>query len=191
MTFQWPEMLWLLPALRALGAAYVLVLRRKKKFALRFASLDIVKEAMGKGAGFRRHVPPLLFLLGLAVMILAVARPTATVILPSQHETVILAMDVSGSMRATDVEPNRLVAAPRLAAERGVSISTVGIGTTAGETIGFDGWSMHVGLEEETLKAIADVTRGEYFYAGNAPDLKKVYQTPNAKLVLENRKTFL
>ncbi len=314
MTFQWPEMLWLLPALPALVAAYVLVLRRKKKFALRFASLDIVKEAMGKGAGFRRHVPPLLFLLGLAVMILAVARPTATVTLPSQHETVILAMDVSGSMRATDVEPNRLVAAQnaakafvaeqpenvrigvvafagtatlaqaptrsredviaaidrfqlqrataigsailvslatifpntgidvatfsfyqggdaakvqkapssgvkpvppgsynaaviilltdgqrttgpdsiaaaRLAAERGVRIYTVGIGTTAGETIGFDGWSMHVRLDEETLKTIADVTRGEYFYAGNAPDLKKVYQTLNAKLVLENRKT--
>ncbi len=314
MTFQWPEMLWLLLALPALVAAYVLVLRRKKKFALRFASLDIVKEAMGKGIGFRRHVPPLLFLLALGVMILAIARPTATVTLPSQHETVILAMDVSGSMRATDVEPNRLVAAQnaakafvaeqpdnvrigvvafagtatlaqaptrsredviaaidrfqlqrataigsailvslatifpnsgidvaslsffqggdaakvqkppgsavkpvppgsynaaviilltdgqrttgpdsiaaaRLAAERGVRIYTVGIGTTAGETIGFDGWSMHVRLDEETLKTIADVTRGEYFYAGNAPDLKKVYQTLNAKLVLENRKT--
>src|SRR6266568_4112803 len=115
MTFQWPEMLWLLLALPALVAAYVLVLRRKKKFALRFASLDIVKEAMGKGIGFRRHVPPLLFLLALGVMILAIARPTATVTLPSQHETVILAMDVSGSMRATDVEPNRLVAAQNAA----------------------------------------------------------------------------
>src|SRR5258708_9986021 len=95
MTFQWPEMLWLLLALPALVAAYFLVLRRKKKFALRFASLDIVKEAMGKGIGFRRHVPPLLFLLALAVMGLAVAPPPATVTLPSQHKTLIPATAAS------------------------------------------------------------------------------------------------
>jgi Ca-activated chloride channel family protein len=306
MTFLWPELLWLLLLLPLLVGAYVWVLRRKKKFALRYASLDIVKEAMGAGAGVRRHVPPALFLLALAVMILAIARPAATVTLPSQHETVILAMDVSGSMRAADVEPNRLVAsqnaakafvaeqpenvrigvvafagtatlaqaptrnreevvaaidrfqlqrataigsailvslatifpnsgidvatfnyeaskkaatspparpgsynsaviilltdgqrttgpdsiqAARLAADRGVRIYTVGVGTTAGETIGFDGWSMHVRLDEETLKTIADLTRGEYFYAGNAFDLKKVYQTLNAKLVMESKKT--
>src|SRR5262245_27681257 len=104
MTFQWPEMLWLLAALPLLVALYFWVLRRKKKYALRYASLDIVKEAMGAGIGLRRHVPPLLFLLGLTVLVLAVARPMATVLLPSQHETIILAMDVSGSMRATDVE---------------------------------------------------------------------------------------
>src|SRR5712672_2885737 len=308
MTFLWPELLWLLLLLPVLVAMYLYVLGRKKKFALRYASLEIVKEAMGSGAGVRRHVPPALFLLAMAVMILAIARPAATVTLPTQHETVILAMDVSGSMRATDVEPNRLVAAQnaakafvadqpenvrigvvafagtatlaqaptrnreeivaaidrfqlqrataigsailvslatifpntgidvatfnydaskkagtstvapvrpgsynsaviilltdgqrttgpdsiqaaRLAADRGVRIYTVGIGTTAGETIGFDGWSMHVRLDEETLKTIADVTRGEYFYAGNAPDLKKVYQGLNAKLVMETKKT--
>ena len=310
MTFLWPELLWLLLLLPVLVAMYLYVLGRKKKFALRYASLEIVKEAMGSGAGVRRHVPPALFLLAMAVMILAIARPAATVTLPSQHETVILAMDVSGSMRATDVEPNRLVAAQnaakafvadqpenvrigvvafagtatlaqaptrnreeivaaidrfqlqrataigsailvslatifpntgidvatfnydaskkekagastvapvrpgsynsaviilltdgqrttgpdsiqaaRLAADRGVRIYTVGVGTTAGETIGFDGWSMHVRLDEETLKTIADVTRGEYFYAGNAIDLKKVYQTLNAKLVMESKKT--
>src|ERR1700704_924720 len=115
MIFLWPELLWLLLALPALVGAYLWVLRRKKKFALRYASLDIVKEAMGSGAGVRRPLPPALFLLALAVMILAIARPTATVTLPSQHETVILAMDVSGSMRATDVEPNRLVAAQNAA----------------------------------------------------------------------------
>src|SRR3954471_7722359 len=106
MSFIWPEMLWLLPAIPLLVAAYLLVLRRKKKFALRYASLDIVKEAMGTGLGVRRHVPPLVFLLALLILIVAIARPQATVTLPSQHETVILAMDVSGSMRATDVEPN-------------------------------------------------------------------------------------
>ena len=75
----------------------------------------MVSEAMGAGQRFRRHVPPLLFLLALALMIVAVARPAAVVTLPSQHETVILAMDVSGSMRATDVKPNRLVAAQEAA----------------------------------------------------------------------------
>jgi hypothetical protein len=69
--------------------------------------LSIVKEAMGKGPGIRRHIPPVLFLLALAAMLLAAARPFAVVTLPSQHQTIILAMDVSGSMRATDVKPNR------------------------------------------------------------------------------------
>ena len=70
-----------------------------------------MKEAMGAGQRFRRHIPPLLFLAALAVMIAAVARPAAVITLPSQHETVILAIDVSNSMRATDVQPNRLKAA--------------------------------------------------------------------------------
>ena len=81
------------------------------------------------------------------------------------------------------------VAAARLAADRGVRIYTVGVGTPDGKIVGFEGWSMHVRLDEETLKTVADVTRGEYFYAGNAPDLKKVYETLRTKLVLETKKT--
>jgi Ca-activated chloride channel family protein len=312
MSFQWPEMLWLHLALLALVAAYFYALHRKKKFALRYASLTLVKDAMGAGQRWRRHVPPLLFLAALAIMITAVARPTAVVTLPSQHETVILAMDVSGSMRATDVEPNRLVAAQnaakafisdqpdsvrigivafagtatvaqaptrnrddlvaaidrfqlqrataigsaiivslatifpdagfdvatfmygaeaekkgpkpqaavkpvppgsynnaviilltdgqrttgpdtvaaaRLAADRGVRIYTVGVGTPDGKIVGFEGWSMHVRLDEETLKTVADLTRGEYFYAGNALDLKKIYETLRTRLVMETKKT--
>jgi Ca-activated chloride channel family protein len=115
MTFLWPELLWLLLLLPVLVAMYLYVLGRKKKFALRYASLDIVKEAMGTGIGARRHIPPLLFLLGLTVLVLAIARPMATVLLPSQHETIILAMDVSGSMTATDVAPSRLAAAKKAA----------------------------------------------------------------------------
>ena len=313
MTFLWPEMLWLTAVLPLLLAAYILVLRRKKKLAVRYASLAMVREAMGAGSRIRRHMPPLLFFLALAAMIVAIARPQATITLPTQHETVILAMDISGSMRATDVEPNRLIAAQnaakqfvaeqpenvrigvvafagtatvaqaptrnredvvaaidrfqlqrataigsgiivslaalfpdqgidigtltygaetprrgekppasahkpvppgsyasaviilltdgqrttgpdslmaaRMAADRGVRIYTVGIGTPEGKIIGFEGWSMRVRLDEETLKAIADLTRGEYFYAGNALDLKKVYQSLNARLVLERKKT--
>ena len=63
-----------------------------------------------------------------------------------------------------------------MAAERGVRVYTVGIGTKDGETIGFEGWSMRVRLDEDTLKSIANLTRADYFYAGTAEDLKKVYQ---------------
>ncbi len=322
--FLWPELLWLLLVVPALVVAYVLLLRRKKKAAVRYASLAMVKEAMGGVARVRRHVPPVLFLLALALMLVAIARPTAVVTLPSQHETIILAMDVSGSMRATDVQPNRLAAAQdaarsfvndlpprtrvgvisfagtaavvqpptnnredaiaaidrfqlqrgtavgsgilvslktifpdiefdlrahnprgdrakstpldkvgkagkddktgksatkpvpagsyasaaiilltdgqttmgpdpiesaRMAAERGVRVFTVGVGTTKGELIGAEGLSMRVRLDEAALKSIADVTQGEYFYAGTATDLKKVYATLNAKLVFEQKQT--
>jgi Ca-activated chloride channel family protein len=311
-------MLWLLIAVPALVVVYIFLLRRKKKAALRYASLSMVKEAMDAGQRFRRHLPPILFLLALATMIVAVARPAAIVTLPTQRQTIILAMDVSGSMRAKDVEPNRLAAAqaaaktfvadlPRdvrvgvvsfagtaavvqpptqnredivaaidrfqlqrgtaigsgiivslatifpdagidvsesiyernarralpldperkpekkeftpvppgsyasaaiilltdgqrntgpdsleaakMAADRGVRVFTVGVGTKNGEVIGFEGWSFRARLDEETLKSIADLTRGEYFYAGTAMDLKKVYRGLNARLVFEKKQT--
>ena len=316
MKFLWPEMLWLLLLVPALVAGYFFLLRRKQQAALRYASLSMVKEALGTGRRFRRHIPPFLFLVALITMIVAIARPAAVITLPSQHQTIILAMDVSGSMRAVDVQPNRISAAqaaakafvaeqpsnvrigvvsfaatasvvqtpthnrdeilaaidrfqlqrgtaigsgiivslatifpdagidvssliygrdaprgipldqPRkpekpafkpvapgsytsaaiilltdgqrttgpsvieaaqMAADRGVRVFTVGIGTTSGETIGFEGWSMRVRLDEGTLKAIANMTRGEYFYAGTATDLKKVYESLNARLVLEKK----
>lgn len=115
MTFIWTEMLWLLLLVPALVALYVWLMRRKKKAALRYANLPLVKQAMGRGLGWRRHVPPALLLLAIAVLILAVARPAAVVTLASSRATVILAMDVSGSMRAQDVAPNRLVAAQEAA----------------------------------------------------------------------------
>ena len=92
-------------------AAYVLIQRRRQKYALRYASLSLVREAVGRGPGIRRHIPPVLFLLGLTTMVVALARPVATVMLPSQQGTVILTMDVSGSMRADDLKPNRIEAA--------------------------------------------------------------------------------
>ncbi len=318
MTFLWPDLLWLLAVVPLLVLAYWWLLRRKKKLAVRYASLAMVKEAIGAGPRLRRHVPPVLFLLALTLMIVAIARPQALVTLPSQHETIILAMDVSGSMRAADVEPNRLVAAQnaarafvndqpqhtrvgivsfagtaavvqpptknrediiaaidrfqlqrgtavgsgilvslktifpdaefdlrswnprgrgeidaarqgeakadkpavkavpagsftsaaiilltdgqtttgpdpieaaRMAAERGVRVFTVGIGTEKGEMIGAEGWSMRVRLDEASLKQIANVTQGEYFYAGTANDLKKVYESLSSKLVFEERQS--
>ena len=316
MTFLWPEMLWLLLIVPALVGGYFYLLRRKHEVALKYASLSMVKEAIGAGQRFRRHIPPLLFLIALLAMIVAIARPAAVVTLPSQHQTIILAMDVSGSMRAVDVEPNRISAAQaaakafvaeqpsnvligvvsfaatasvvqvptrnrediiaaierfqlqrgtaigsgiivalatifpdagidvssliygrnaprgmpldqagkadkpefkpvapgsytsaaiilltdgqrttgpdsieaaRMAADRGVRVFTVGFGTASGETIGFEGWSMRVRLDEATLKEIANITRGQYFYAGTAKDLKKVYETLNSRIYLEKK----
>ena len=114
MNFLWPQYLWLLLVVPVLVAAYVALLRRKKS-AVRYADLGLVKSAMSPTQRFRRHVPPLLFLLAIVAALLAAARPTAVITLPSDARTVILAMDVSLSMRATDVEPNRIVAAQNAA----------------------------------------------------------------------------
>ena len=111
MSFLWIEMLWALAVVPALLVAYVLAQRRRRKYAVRYASLSLVKEALGRGPGIRRHVPPALFLLAVATMVFALARPVASVTLPSQQGTVILTVDVSGSMRAEDLKPSRMEAA--------------------------------------------------------------------------------
>ena len=109
--FLWPELLWLLLAVPLLVAAYVYALRRKKKSAIRYTSLLLVRDAIGPRQTMRRHVPPILFLLALTAGIFAIARPSATMVLPADHMTLILAMDVSRSMLAKDVAPNRISAA--------------------------------------------------------------------------------
>jgi Ca-activated chloride channel family protein len=111
MRFLWPELLWLLLLVPALVAAYFEILRRKKKAAVRYASLSLVRAALGPGQALRRHLPPALFLAAMTAAILAMARPTAVVTLPSEHVTLVLSMDVSRSMLATDVAPNRISAA--------------------------------------------------------------------------------
>ena len=114
MSFVWPQYLWLLLVVPVLVAAYVALLRRKK-IAVRYANLGMVKAAMSPTQRFRRHIPPLLFLLAIVGALIAVARPSAIVTLPSDARTIILAMDVSLSMRATDIDPNRIVAAQNAA----------------------------------------------------------------------------
>ncbi len=109
--FLWPELLWLLLAIPLLLGAYVYALRRKKRAVIRYASLMLVRDAIGPRQTMRRHVPPALFLVALTAGILAVARPTASLVLPADHMTLILAMDVSRSMLAKDVAPNRISAA--------------------------------------------------------------------------------
>ena len=316
MTLLWPDWLWSLLLLPLLVLLYLRLLARRKKHSVRLASVAIVRQALGPGPGWRRHVPPLLLLAALALLLFATARPVVKLKLPARDQTIILAMDVSGSMRATDVKPNRMVAAqeaaksfiadlprhvrvgivafagsaqvtqlptvnrddltaaidsfqlqrgtatgngimmslatlfpdagidiaalgPRdgarplradpakpppkeftpvepgsynsaaiimltdgqrttgvdpleaakMAAERGVRVYTVGIGTVDGETIGFEGWSMRVRLDEETLKSVAQRTQAEYFYAGTAADLKKVYETLSTRLTVEKKET--
>jgi Ca-activated chloride channel family protein len=114
MTFIWTEMLWLLLLVPLLVALYLWALRRKKS-SLRYGNLALVKQALGKSVGWRRHLPPALFLTAITILIFAVARPAAVIELASSRATVILAMDVSGSMRARDVEPSRMEASQQAA----------------------------------------------------------------------------
>jgi Ca-activated chloride channel family protein len=311
-SFQWPTMLYLLALVPFLLLLYAFLLLRRKRRSRQFAAL-VTTDGGGEGrmGRFRRNAPALLLLGGLTLMILAVARPQAVIMLPSRVDSVILAMDVSGSMRATDIRPNRLAAAQaaaktfiesqpsqvrvgvvsiastaavvqsptdkrediveaidrfqlqkgsalgsgivialntllpdsgidvekivfgrstpswirdtrkkekefqpvppgsngsvaivllsdgqsnfgpdlveagKLAADRGVKVYAVGIGTTKGETLSVDGWSMRVRLDEDALKKLATTTRGEYFQAANAGELKKIYSQLGARLALD------
>jgi Ca-activated chloride channel homolog len=308
MIFLWNELLWILALLPVLVAVYFLVLRRGRKAALRYASLGMVKQAMGPGQRLRRHVPAALLLLAVTALILAMARPATVLTLPARYETVVLAMDVSGSMRAADVAPDRLSAsqlaarsfvesqpnstrigvvsfsrdamllqpptqnrddimaaitrlhpqgataigngilvslkaifpeididllsrhrrpldappkpatravpagsyssavivlltdgqnttgadpieAAKMAADRGVRVYTVGVGTAEGTVLTGDGWQMRVRLDEETLKQVADMTRAEYFNAVTGADLNEIYRTLTARFTLETKQT--
>lgn len=114
MSYLWPENLWLLLLVPLLPALYAWLLRRRGKHALRFSSLGIVRAA-NEGAHWRRHVPPALLLVAVAGLLFAAARPLARVPLPWARTTIILAVDVSLSMRVSDVQPTRLVAAQEAA----------------------------------------------------------------------------
>ncbi|MGH8619920.1 MAG: VWA domain-containing protein [Burkholderiales bacterium] len=318
MSLQWPRMLWLLAAVPVVAFFYWRLLARRQAFAQRYAGLETVGgSGTPRQANLRRHIPGVLMLLGLTAMLLAVARPNAVIPLPSRVETIILAMDTSGSMRAADLKPDRITAAqtaakafiaeqpdtvrvgivavagsaaviqsptknrddlvqaidriqlqrgtalgsgilislitllpeadidaeliingrssrrPKfvdpdqpppepfkpvppgsnrstaivllsdgqsnvgpdpqkmaaMAAERGVRVFTVGMGTPEGITLSAEGWSMRVRLDEEALNNIATATSGEYFRAGDASDLKKIYRTLGAKLKIEKQET--
>ena len=110
MFFLWPQYLWLMLALPLLPAVYVWLLRRRGKPAVRYSSLGVVRAAAAR-LNWRRHVPPALLLLACSGLLFAAARPVARVPLPWARSTIMLAMDVSLSMRVTDVKPTRLAAA--------------------------------------------------------------------------------
>jgi Ca-activated chloride channel homolog len=108
MEFFWPTALAGLVLVPLFVAAYLWLLSRRRRYAVRYASLSLVREALGKTPSWRRHVPPALLLFALGLMIVGFARPYTTVTVPSQEGTVILAMDVSGSMLADDIKPSRI-----------------------------------------------------------------------------------
>jgi Ca-activated chloride channel homolog len=115
MVFQWPLLLISLAVIPALIISYLLIQRRRKAYTLRFTNLNLLSTVVGQGPGVRRHVPPVIYTFGLAVLLLSLARPTAIIPVPQNQTSVMLVLDVSGSMEATDLQPNRMVAARQAA----------------------------------------------------------------------------
>lgn len=116
MTFIAPERLLFLAALLALAAAYIVLQRRRTRFAVRFTNLSLLEKVAPTRPGWRRHVPAGAFMLMLGMAVTGFAQPTAEVRVPREQATIMIAVDVSDSMRATDVDPNRLDAAKTAAA---------------------------------------------------------------------------
>jgi Ca-activated chloride channel family protein len=110
MSFLWPGFLLLLGLVPLLIAAYIWALRRRRG-ALRYSSLSLVRAALPRSSRWRRHVPFALFLLALTSLSVALARPVQIVSVPTGQATILLALDVSGSMRQNDIPPSRLQAA--------------------------------------------------------------------------------
>ena len=317
MSFLWPQYLWLMLALPLLPALYLWLLRRRGKPALRYSSLQVVHEARGRP--WRRHVPPALLFVACSVLLFAASRPLASVTLPWARSSIMLAMDVSLSMRVTDVKPTRMVAAQeaaktflrdlpktidvglvtfagsaqvvqratldreslvsaidafqmqigtavgsaivlclaelfpdhgislgdmtfgarqksrgrddkekvapkqimpvepgsyesaaiillsdgrrttgvdtleaaKMAADRGVRIHVVGLGTVDGAHANGDGMAIYLKLDEPTLREVARMTGGEYHHAGTAEKLRTVYQTLGSRLQVQTRETEL
>ena len=111
MTFLWPESLWLLLALPGLMAGYFFVLRAKKRAALGYASLSTMKAMSGVVPTAKRKIPAILFLFALTATVIALAGPMAVVTVPYQYQTIIVAIDSSGSMSAQDIKPDRFTSA--------------------------------------------------------------------------------
>jgi Ca-activated chloride channel homolog len=111
MSFLWPVMLVSLLLVPLFVALYVRMQRQRQQMIARAGTLGIVQAGPGRRLGRRRHIPPALFLLGLTLLLIALARPQAVVSLPRLEGTVILAFDVSGSMAADDLDPTRMEAA--------------------------------------------------------------------------------
>ncbi|MGQ0525616.1 MAG: VWA domain-containing protein, partial [Betaproteobacteria bacterium] len=134
-TVMWPQLLWLLGFLPLLVVMYLWLAARQRRHHARLPGLAAFSGAGSRRGWVRRTVPPLLFFAALFALLAAVARPQVAMMLPSLHKDIILALDTSGSMRATDVKPSRLVAAQnaaRLFIERQPPRTKIGIVSVAG-----------------------------------------------------------
>lgn len=317
MNFLWPHNLWLMLALPFLPALYLWLVRRPGKPALRVSSVRLARQASGRP--WRRHIPPAFFWLALSVLLLGLARPAARMTLPGSSSTIMLAIDVSLSMRVQDVKPTRMVAAQqaartflhelppniqvgivtfagsaqvaqqatidrpslvgaidaiqmqmgtaignaivlclaelfpdhgidlsemtfgarpktrnwdekdkarpmaftpvapgsyesaaiillsdgrrttgvdtlqaaKMAADRGIRVYVVGLGTIDGHAFAGEGMAIYLQLDEPTLREVARMTGGEYYHAGTAEDLRVVYQNLGSRLQLQTRHTEL
>ena len=110
MTFQWPLVLLGLLIIPLLAVIYVLLQRRRTKYAVRFTNLDLLANVVSKTPQWRRHVPAVLLLLSTALLIFALARPRIDVSTTREQGAIVMTLDSSGSMTATDVKPNRMTA---------------------------------------------------------------------------------
>src|SRR5262245_21550443 len=115
MSFASPLALVTFLVLPLVFAVWWLSRRRRRRAVVRVTSIALVRAAVPGRASWRRRVPPALLALGLAVLAVGAARPQATVPVPSSSATIMLALDVSGSMCSTDVSPNRITAAEHAA----------------------------------------------------------------------------
>ena len=306
MSFIWPTMLVLLFLIPLFGVLYIMLQQRRRRLAASYGSLGLVAGATGRGPGIRRHIPPALFLVGLTILAIALARPQAAVSLPKVEGTVILVFDVSGSMAADDLKPTRMEAAKAVArdfverqppsvqlgvvafsdgglsvqaptndqeavlasidrltpqrgtslgqgilaalntiavddagqtpdldssltpgptttptpvpegayesavivlltdgentdapdpleaaqaaADRGVRIYTVGIGSAAGATLQINGFTVHTRLDEAMLQQISEIARGAYYRAENEEDLHSIYENLVTRFVIKPEK---
>jgi Ca-activated chloride channel family protein len=304
MSFIWPWMLVFLCALPLCAVWYNQRQRRRRDLVARYGSLGLIKGPAGRDLGLRRHLPSLVFLLALTVLIVGLARPVTILSLPQMEGTIILAFDVSASMKAEDLEPSRMEAAKEVArdfveqqprtvqigvvsfsdsslpgqaptsddgailaaisrlspqrgtslgngilmamraleaepasryytsatatpaptptpmpqgmytnaaivlltdgennvdpdpllvaqaaADRGIRIHAVGIGSPAGVDIEVEGFVLHTQLDEALLRQIALITGGEYFNATSIEELRAVYDSLNTQLVMKTQQT--
>src|SRR5215212_2351184 len=111
MTFADPVLLFGLLVVPAALLGYRLIQRRRSRYAVRFTNVALLENLVPRTPAWRRHVPPALYLVAMAALVIALARPSMTLGVPREEATIVLAIDVSRSMRATDVEPTRLAAA--------------------------------------------------------------------------------
>jgi Ca-activated chloride channel family protein len=117
MTFAAPELLLGLLLVPAAIGLYLLVQRRRHRYAVRFTNVDLLANIAPKTPAWRRHVPPVLYLVAITALVVGLARPSMVMAVPREEATIILTLDVSRSMRATDVEPTRLAAAQKAASD--------------------------------------------------------------------------